>query len=75
MSSHPLSLPSSLRSCSYVHLLHLANPNLDGFASAKFVVNAGENRLSRPIGGGSVLAGALKGVVTTTPTTTSTVAP
>ncbi|CAA7271763.1 unnamed protein product [Cyclocybe aegerita] len=38
--------------------------NLDGFASAHFVVKAGENRLSRPVGGGSVNAGVLKSQTT-----------
>ncbi|KAF8885980.1 PhoD-like phosphatase-domain-containing protein [Infundibulicybe gibba] len=36
---------------------------LDGFQSAHFVVKAGENKLSRPVAGGSVLAGALKSSV------------
>ena len=35
-------------------------PNLDSFASASFVVHAGQNRLARPVAGGKVLAGALK---------------
>jgi hypothetical protein len=62
---------------------YVANPNLDGFVTAQFVVKAGallnsnylgggtggadtvsfltgENRLSRPIAGGKVGAGALK---------------
>ncbi|KAJ4488125.1 PhoD-like phosphatase-domain-containing protein [Lentinula aciculospora] len=38
----------------------LAFANLDGFASANFIVKAGENRISRPVAGGSTLAGALK---------------
>ncbi|KAK0459655.1 PhoD-like phosphatase-domain-containing protein [Desarmillaria tabescens] len=38
----------------------ITNANLNGFASAEFLVKAGENKLSRPIAGGTVLAGALK---------------
>jgi alkaline phosphatase D len=36
------------------------NFNLDAFNSATFTVNAGENKLARPVAGGEVLAGALK---------------
>lgn len=36
--------------------------NLDGFASANFVVRNGENKLSRPVAGGVVKAGILKDV-------------
>ena len=35
-------------------------PNLEAFASANFIVNAGANKLQRPVAGGSVLAGVLK---------------
>jgi alkaline phosphatase D len=35
-------------------------PNLDGFTSAQFIVHAGANKLSRPVAGGAVAAGALK---------------
>ncbi|KAF8893591.1 PhoD-like phosphatase-domain-containing protein [Infundibulicybe gibba] len=35
-------------------------PNLDFFKSAEFVVKAGDNRLSRPVAGGKIGAGALK---------------
>lgn len=37
--------------------------NSDGFAIASFIVNAGENRLGRPVAGGKVLSGALKSQV------------
>lgn len=39
--------------------------NLDGFATAHFVVKNGQNRLSRPVGGGAVNAGVLKSSVVT----------
>ncbi|THH20670.1 hypothetical protein EW146_g707 [Bondarzewia mesenterica] len=35
-------------------------PNLDGFASAQFVVKNGANKLTRPVAGGMVEAGVLK---------------
>jgi len=38
----------------------VAFANLDGFASAHFIVKAGENKLSRPVAGGIVSAGVLK---------------
>ncbi|KAF8587157.1 hypothetical protein K439DRAFT_1631011 [Ramaria rubella] len=44
----------------YYGMNNISNPNLDGFASAKFQVNAGENKLSRPVAGGTVKAGVLK---------------
>jgi len=34
--------------------------NLDGFPSAKFVVEAGKSMLQRPVAGGNVSAGVLK---------------
>jgi len=37
--------------------------NLDGFPIASFIVNAGQNRLSRPVAGGHVASGALKSQV------------
>ena len=33
---------------------------MDGFASASFLVHAGQNKLARPVAGGKVFAGALK---------------
>ncbi|KLO07151.1 hypothetical protein SCHPADRAFT_945511 [Schizopora paradoxa] len=39
---------------------NLNTSNTDGFASAKFIVHSGQNRLARPVAGGSVLAGALR---------------
>lgn len=43
-------------------LTRIGTPNLDGFASAVFVVEAGANKLSRPVAGGSVAAGVLRPV-------------
>ncbi|KAK7683868.1 hypothetical protein QCA50_013246 [Cerrena zonata] len=39
---------------------NISTPNLDSFASANFNVKAGANKLTRPVAGGSVSAGALK---------------
>ncbi|KZV69015.1 hypothetical protein PENSPDRAFT_727418 [Peniophora sp. CONT] len=47
----------------YYAMRNVSNANLDSFASAEFVVNAGENKLQRPVGGGSVKAGVLKSSV------------
>ncbi|KAJ3906538.1 PhoD-like phosphatase-domain-containing protein [Lentinula edodes] len=44
----------------YYAMKNITFANLDGFASANFVVKAGENKISRPVAGGSTLAGALK---------------
>lgn len=49
----------SLAVCAYYRFL-IAFRNLDGFASAKFRVKAGANRLTRPVANGSILSGALK---------------
>lgn len=38
----------------------IAFANLDGFPIAQFVVKNGENKISRPVGGGAVVAGVLK---------------
>ncbi|PPQ87973.1 hypothetical protein CVT25_001052 [Psilocybe cyanescens] len=40
--------------------IFLAFANLDGFASAHFIVKSGQNKLSRPVAGGTVNAGVLK---------------
>ncbi|TCD61811.1 hypothetical protein EIP91_007876 [Steccherinum ochraceum] len=45
----------------YYAMRNISNANLDSFASAVFNVKAGENKLSRPVAGGNVTAGALKG--------------
>ncbi|KAH9180627.1 PhoD-like phosphatase-domain-containing protein [Lactarius sanguifluus] len=55
--------PSTL-TATYYAMNNISNPNLDGFASAHFVVEAGANKLSRPVAGGSVKAGVLKSNVT-----------
>ncbi|KAJ3574353.1 hypothetical protein NP233_g1821 [Leucocoprinus birnbaumii] len=47
----------------YYSMRNVTFRNLDGFAVASFIVNAGENRLSRPVAGGKVLSGALKSQV------------
>ncbi|PFH50642.1 hypothetical protein AMATHDRAFT_3720 [Amanita thiersii Skay4041] len=47
----------------YFSMNDTLSPNLNGFTSASFIVNAGENKLSRPVGGGSVKTGALKSQV------------
>ncbi|KAK0228472.1 PhoD-like phosphatase-domain-containing protein [Armillaria fumosa] len=44
----------------YYAMNDITYANLNGFASAEFLVKAGDNRLSRPVAGGTVLAGALK---------------
>ncbi|EIN07516.1 hypothetical protein PUNSTDRAFT_114943 [Punctularia strigosozonata HHB-11173 SS5] len=44
----------------YYAMRNISNPNLDGFASAHFVVQNGANKLMRPVAGGSVQAGILK---------------
>lgn len=51
--------PSTL-TATYFAMNNISNPNLDGFASAQFVVEKGANKLSRPVAGGSVKAGVLK---------------
>lgn len=55
--------PSTL-TATYYAMNNISNPNLDGFASAHFVVEEGANKLSRPVAGGSVKAGVLKSNVT-----------
>ncbi|KNZ77118.1 Alkaline phosphatase D [Termitomyces sp. J132] len=40
--------------------LQWTNPNLDHLEIANFIVRAGENKLSRPVAGGAVLAGIIK---------------
>ncbi|KAI3610837.1 alkaline phosphatase [Moniliophthora roreri] len=46
----------------YYAMRNTSNPNLDGFSTANFIVEAGANKLSRPVGGGvgNIKAGALK---------------
>jgi alkaline phosphatase D len=47
----------------YYAMRNVSFANLDGFASARFVVHAGKNMLERPVAGGSVMAGVLKSSV------------
>ncbi|KAJ8078629.1 hypothetical protein PM082_012912 [Marasmius tenuissimus] len=53
--------PHSLNA-TYYAMRNISTPNLDAFVSARFIVEAGANKLKRPVGGGaeSVKAGALK---------------
>ncbi|KAJ8521657.1 hypothetical protein ONZ45_g1680 [Pleurotus djamor] len=51
--------PTSLNA-TYFGMRNISNPNLDGFEMAQFTVLNGENKLHRPVAGGSVNAGALK---------------
>jgi len=55
-----LTISPKTLTATYYAMDNVSNPNLDGFASAKFVVNVGENKLSRPVAGGKVNAGVLK---------------
>ncbi|KAH9484338.1 Alkaline phosphatase D [Psilocybe cubensis] len=55
-----LSIDSDHLNATYYAMRNVSFANLDGFASAQFTVKAGQNRLSRPVAGGSVNAGVLK---------------
>jgi len=55
--------PQSMNA-TYYGMRNINNANLDGFATATFTVIAGENKLQRPVAGGSVKAGVLKSSVT-----------
>jgi len=44
----------------YYAMNDISTPNLDNFVSATFVVKAGQNKLQRPVAGGTVAAGVLK---------------
>lgn len=46
--------------CAVDYLMTVGFANLDGFASAKFSVRNGENKILRPVAGGVVKAGILK---------------
>ncbi|KXN82055.1 hypothetical protein AN958_03213 [Leucoagaricus sp. SymC.cos] len=67
MNSKPLNATYySVRNVSNALSLHVfksAFRNFDGFASANFTVNAGENRLACPVASGHALSGALKSQV------------
>ncbi|EIW60084.1 uncharacterized protein TRAVEDRAFT_145154 [Trametes versicolor FP-101664 SS1] len=55
-----LTLNTTTATATYYAMRNISNANLDAFASATFVVEAGANKLSRPVAGGKVFAGALK---------------
>ncbi|KAJ3824376.1 PhoD-like phosphatase-domain-containing protein [Lentinula raphanica] len=55
-----LTIDPDTLNATYYAMRNITFANLNGFSSAQFVVNSGENRLSRPVAGGSTLAGALK---------------
>ncbi|KAI0054180.1 hypothetical protein FA95DRAFT_1480080 [Auriscalpium vulgare] len=57
--------PSSL-TATYYAMNNISSPNLDGFASAQFVVEPGANKIKRPVAGGQVNAGVLKSSVVKT---------
>ncbi|KAI0065426.1 hypothetical protein BV25DRAFT_1913479 [Artomyces pyxidatus] len=54
--------PSTL-TATYYAMNNISFPNLDGFASAVFVVENGANKITRPVAGGKVNAGVLKSSV------------
>ncbi|KAH0580788.1 hypothetical protein H2248_011946 [Termitomyces sp. 'cryptogamus'] len=51
--------PETLNATFY-GMKNITNPNLDHLEIANFIVRAGENKLSRPVAGGAVLAGIIK---------------
>ncbi|KAI0831518.1 PhoD-like phosphatase-domain-containing protein [Trametes gibbosa] len=55
-----LALDTKTATATYYAMRNISTANLDAFASATFVVEAGANKLSRPVAGGKVQAGALK---------------
>ncbi|KAI0748329.1 PhoD-like phosphatase-domain-containing protein [Daedaleopsis nitida] len=61
-----LALDPNQANATYYAMRNIKTPNLDSFASATFIVKAGENKLSRPVAGGSVSAGVLKSQATQT---------
>ncbi|KAF7305099.1 Alkaline phosphatase D [Mycena kentingensis (nom. inval.)] len=62
-----LTIDAKRVNATYYAMRDLSNPNLSGFVSATFTVNAGENRIQRPVAGGSVAAGVLKSPAPPTP--------
>ncbi|EDR10178.1 uncharacterized protein LACBIDRAFT_248389, partial [Laccaria bicolor S238N-H82] len=57
-----LTIDSETLNATYYAMNNISFANLDGFASANFVVSNGENKLSRPVAGGVVKASVLKDV-------------
>ncbi|KAH9857089.1 PhoD-like phosphatase-domain-containing protein [Lenzites betulinus] len=55
-----LRLDTQTATATYYAMRNISTANLDAFASATFVVEAGANKLSRPVAGGKVQAGVLK---------------
>ncbi|KAF8889832.1 PhoD-like phosphatase-domain-containing protein [Infundibulicybe gibba] len=55
-----LTIDADMLNATYFGMNNISFPNHDGFIMAQFIVKPGENRLSRPVAGGSVQAGALK---------------
>jgi len=59
-----LTLDSKHATATYYAMRDISTPNLDGFSSAQFIVQAGTSMLQRPVAGGKVAAGVLKSQVT-----------
>ncbi|KAK1221855.1 hypothetical protein PQX77_015325 [Marasmius sp. AFHP31] len=55
-----LTIDQQTLNATYYAIRNVSFPNLDAFISAEFVVEAGANKLARPVAGGVVNAGALK---------------
>ncbi|KAJ8456657.1 hypothetical protein ONZ51_g11989 [Trametes cubensis] len=55
-----LTLNTTNAVATYYAMRNISSANLDAFASATFVVEAGANKLARPVAGGTVQAGVLK---------------
>ncbi|KAJ8093351.1 hypothetical protein PM082_020208 [Marasmius tenuissimus] len=55
-----LTIDQQTLNATYYAIRNVSFPNLDAFVSAEFVVEAGANKLTRPVAGGVVNAGALK---------------
>uniref|UniRef100_D8PVD2 PhoD-like phosphatase metallophosphatase domain-containing protein n=1 Tax=Schizophyllum commune (strain H4-8 / FGSC 9210) TaxID=578458 RepID=D8PVD2_SCHCM len=55
-----LTISPEWMNATYYAMRNISYANFDAFASANFSVKAGENRLTRPVAGGAVGAGALK---------------
>ncbi|KAI0797673.1 PhoD-like phosphatase-domain-containing protein [Abortiporus biennis] len=58
-----LTLDPHNANATYFAMRNISNSNLDSFQSAVFNVKTGANKLTRPVAGGSVLAGVLKSSV------------
>ncbi|KAI0686724.1 PhoD-like phosphatase-domain-containing protein [Cytidiella melzeri] len=67
-----LTLNTTHASATYWAMNNVSTANLDAFASATFIVKAGDNKLSRPVAGGQVLAGVLKAQAENATATSST---